>query len=304
MFRKIFFKENLENEEKIFILQNLLDSIANPIFYKDRQGVYRGCNQAFANFFGLPFEKIIGKTIYELTTKELADIYHQKDQELFRTPGIQVFESEIPRSDGALRKVIFNKATYKDIHGVIIGIVGSVIDITEQKQLEKELKKRVEEWGRTFDSISDGIFIIDVQNTIQKANRAFARLFNANPEDLAGRKCYELVHQLNQPWPNCPLEKTLLDKKSHTEEVNDPRLKCFLLVTTSPILDAEGKIIGAVHVSKDITRQKDIENELKNKVLMLERFQKITVGRELKMKELKACIAELEKALGKEPREE
>ena len=83
----------------------------------------------------------------------------------------------------------------------------------------------------------------------------------------------------------------------HVEEVNDPAIGVPLLVTTSPILNKEGKMIGVVHVSKDITNIKKAEEELRGKITELQHFKKITVGRELKMKELKTKIARLESVI-------
>ena len=71
-------------------LQLLLDTIPNPIFFKDAQGAYLGCNKAFENYFGVTRKEIIGKSVYDLSPKELADEYHRMDLEAFQTTGIQV----------------------------------------------------------------------------------------------------------------------------------------------------------------------------------------------------------------------
>ncbi|MDP3791424.1 MAG: PAS domain-containing protein [Candidatus Omnitrophota bacterium] len=168
------------------------------------------------------------------------------------------------------------------------------------------------DWDVIFNSIGDGIFIADERNTIIKANTAFAELLNMKVEDIVGKKCYELVHKTNTPWPGCPFEKSKKDKKVHVEEVNDPGIGVPLLITTSPIFSPSGEMIGVAHISKDISlvkkvqaQRKKMEEDLKKKIEDLERFQKITVGRELKMKELKARIAELEaKTLDRRYREQ
>ena len=149
-------------------------------------------------------------------------------------------------------------------------------------------------WDEVADSISDPIFIADSDNNIVKANISFARLFKKKIEDVVGKKCYEVVHKSAAPFFSCPFEKSKKDGKIHVEEVDDPNIGVPILVTTSPIFDKSGKMVGVVHVSKDISGVKNTENELKDKIVELERFQKITIDRELKMKELKAKIARLE----------
>lgn len=120
-------------------------------------------------------------------------------------------------------------------------------------------KRETENWWRTFDAISDLVFVQDANFTITKANKAFAQAIGAKPEDIIGRKCYEVLHYRGAPWPNCPVEKTLADQKPHTEEVNDPHIGIPLLVSTSPIFDGRGEFIGSVQIAKDITESKRAE---------------------------------------------
>lgn len=122
-------------------IRALMDVIPLPIFYKDEKGIYRGCNEAFAKFLGLPKEKIIGRSVYDIAPSELAQKYHQADVELAAHGGKQVYESRVRAGDGSMRDVIFYKASYF-IPGINeAGIVGVITDITEQKKSEGELLK-------------------------------------------------------------------------------------------------------------------------------------------------------------------
>lgn len=116
----------------------LIDAIPNPIFYKDTNGIYRGCNKAFEDYLGLTKEEIVGKSVYDLSPKELADKYHQMDSELFNKVGKQTYEYQVKYADGTLHDVIFNKATYVDSDKKPAGLVGVMVDITERKKAEKE----------------------------------------------------------------------------------------------------------------------------------------------------------------------
>lgn len=149
-------------------------------------------------------------------------------------------------------------------------------------------------WEQIFDAMGEAVFIADVNNNIVKVNRSCAKLVNMNVEDVIGKKCYSLMHGMDHPWPGCPFEKSKGDKKVHVDEVFSAPLGKYFLVTASPILNQAGEVIGVVHVSKDVTDIKKSEEDLKKKISELERFQRITIDRELKMKELKAKIAELE----------
>jgi PAS domain S-box-containing protein len=122
-------------------LQHLIDTIPNPIFYKDKNGVYIGCNTAFEGYIGLSKERLVGKSVYDISPKDLADIYHANDRKLLDNPGTQTYESRVKYADGSTHDVIFNKATFTDFVGNVDGLVGVILDITERKQAEAERKK-------------------------------------------------------------------------------------------------------------------------------------------------------------------
>ncbi len=73
---------------KIF-LETLLNAIPIPIFYKDTEGRYIGFNKAFEDLFDTPKETLIGKSVFDIAPKELAEIYHAKDLEVFQKPALR-----------------------------------------------------------------------------------------------------------------------------------------------------------------------------------------------------------------------
>jgi len=135
-------KKQAEKEiaERERFLQRLIGTISNPIFYKDRNGVYTGCNSAFEQFIGLPKEQFIGKSVYEISPEDLADIYHARDKELLLSPGTQSYEAQVQHADGTRHDVIFNTATLFDADDHVDGIVGVIVDITDRKQMEDKIR--------------------------------------------------------------------------------------------------------------------------------------------------------------------
>ncbi|MBP9008016.1 MAG: PAS domain S-box protein [Methanospirillum sp.] len=120
-------------------LERLIETIPGPVFFKDKNGRYTGCNAAFESYIGLSKEKIIGTTVHDLWPAPLAVIYDAKDKELFENPGIQQYESQVAHADGSLHDVVFYKATIPDEKGEPDGIVGVILDITTRKQAERRL---------------------------------------------------------------------------------------------------------------------------------------------------------------------
>ncbi len=128
--------ENLLKQKNLF-LQQLIDAIPIPIFYKDIHGIYTGCNAAFETSIGLPKGWIIGKTVYDISPGNLADIYREHDQALFDTHGVETYETGLKYADGSVHDVIFYKATYDDISGNVAGLVGVILDISERKKWKR-----------------------------------------------------------------------------------------------------------------------------------------------------------------------
>jgi two-component system CheB/CheR fusion protein len=135
----------------------------------------------------------------------------------------------------------------------------TIRDITERKRAEEEIRRETDKWAKTFDSISDWIFIQDKDFTITRANKTFVDALKLKPEEIIGKKCYQLLHKMDQPWPNCPFVKTKIDKKSHLEEVDDPKIGVPLQVSISPIFDEKEELQGSVHIAKNITEHKQAE---------------------------------------------
>jgi PAS domain S-box-containing protein len=124
--------------EQVHFLQTLIDTLPHPIFYKDAQGRYLGCNQAFEKFIGLEKKALMGKTVYDIAPADLAEVYYAADRVLFESRQPQTYETTVQYADGTLREVIFNKAVFYHQDGSLAGLVGAMIDITDRKRAEEE----------------------------------------------------------------------------------------------------------------------------------------------------------------------
>jgi PAS domain S-box-containing protein len=122
-------------------LNMLLETVPVPVFWKDADGRYLGVNRAFEEFLGAPKESMIGKTVFDIAPSELAKVYLEKDMALIKNAGVQVYESRVKDSQGAVRNVIFHKATLANTQGDITGLIGAVLDITERKAAAEKIEK-------------------------------------------------------------------------------------------------------------------------------------------------------------------
>ena len=245
-------------------LQTIFDSSRSYIFYKDKENRFLRVNKAFAEILGWPKEKLEGVSLFDIFPKQQAEAYWKDDKEVMKSgkPKIDIIEPILYKD--TIRYVQTDKIPYRDLDGNIIGIIGFADDITERKQSEEEILKAKEEWEHTFDAIPDLLAIVHRNYEILQVNQPMASRLGLELEDCIGRKCYELIHGSNEPPLNCPHTQMLEDGLEHTIELYEEKLQGNFISSASPIYKENKELTKCVHVLRDITKLKIIEEDLKS----------------------------------------
>ncbi len=186
-------KAEREIKKQLAFIRNLIESIPQPVFYKDTNGVYLGCNQAFCEFAELPEERIVGKTVLEIAPSDEADSYYENDMKLLGNPGTIAYGIVTKTSRGEPIDVIMHKATFTLPDGTVGGIIGTVEDITERKNAERALQKSEELYRTLFENINSGVSIYKAVDDGEDFefldfNRAAERITGASGKDVLGGK--------------------------------------------------------------------------------------------------------------------
>jgi len=126
------------SEVQTKFLQTLIDSIPNPLVYKDASCRYIGCNKAFEKHSGLPREQILGKTVFELKSLGVTEHYVAIERELLMNGGSKSFEASMRVGDGSVRDFLVSKAAFLNPDSTIGGIIGVLVDISDRKRVESE----------------------------------------------------------------------------------------------------------------------------------------------------------------------
>jgi diguanylate cyclase (GGDEF)-like protein/PAS domain S-box-containing protein len=123
------------------VARAMLEALPNPVYFKTADGRYSGVNSAWEAFFGIPRSAVIGKTAQELDAREreVAERLDASDHALRQRPGFQVYEDVIPTLNGGRHDAIICKATYVQAGGRVDGLLGTIIDITDRKRVERRL---------------------------------------------------------------------------------------------------------------------------------------------------------------------
>ncbi|MDD5097864.1 MAG: PAS domain-containing protein, partial [Candidatus Omnitrophica bacterium] len=246
-------------------------------------------------------------SIDEFLAVEAADHYYNPKErilfieELSKNGSIKDKEIRFKKKDGALIMVSITAQAHYDQNGNIDWIDGMVEDITERKMAEEGLRENEMKYRTLFDSSADAIMIIMPGKGFVSGNKATIKMFGCKDETEFVSKFPSDFSPEYQPDGVLSSVKSpemmaiAMEKGANFFEWTHKRMDGseFFATVLLTRLELEGKKFLQATV-RDVTRQKLIEEELKKRINDLERFQRITVDRELKMKELKEKISQLE----------
>jgi len=266
-------------------LENILSLIPGHVYWKDKDGRFLGCNDNFAETLHLSSRtEIIGKYDTDFIDEELAKPVMAIDQEVIRHNTQKTIEEHVIDKDGNPATYLSQKSPLKDSAGNIIGLVGVSFDITKRKQMEKELEntqkqleKNLQEKTKFIENMSylDNIISLipgtvywkDKQGRHLGCNDNMAKIFKlSSRQEIIGKTAAELI------GADLAKEVDLTDQKvidTNTEIKLEEKgfdtsgNLAVYLSRKAPIRNEEGKVIGLLGMSLDITEIKKTEIELK-----------------------------------------
>lgn len=271
-------------EDQARFLSQLLDALPMPVFYKDQVGRYLGANPAYFNLLGLSPEDFLGQTVDQIAGPELAAIYRASDQVLFDQPDAPyVYTSQVRDAEGDLRDVVFHKAAFRDHQGRVAGLIGILIDITEQRRAAQALRESEARLMQVLHNSPLPIFVIDDQHRVVLWNLACERVIGIPAAEMLGtRDAWRAFYAEPRPVMadlivrggdeglvralyGMQCTRSALNPEAFESEGFFPTLAegegRWLYFSASPLRDAEGSVVGAIETLVDITERKRAEAE-------------------------------------------
>ena len=307
--RKKLETELIASEEKYKLLvENQVDMLVKV----DMEGRFLFVNPSYCKMFGKTEKELLGKKFMPLVHEEDQKTTEEEMKKLFEEPHCCYFEQRTKTKNGWRWLAWQDKAILND-QGKVFEIIGVGRDITQQKQAELEISKIAQEWQSTFDATNDVIWTLNKEHDILRCNETTTKMFNTTYNNLIGKKCWEVIYGTSEPIEACPSVRAQKTLKRETMELLSG--DSWLLITVDPIINEKGEFEGAVHIIKDITHRKKIEKELEEyrehleemvkkrtveleeKNARLEEYNKLFIGREFRIKELKEKVKKLEAKL-------
>jgi PAS domain S-box-containing protein len=218
------------------------------------------------------YENLWQQTVQSLYEDPLSfcNAVHPEDRERFqeairreRECGEYVnVEYRIIRPDGTERWVWARNFPIHDKEGMEYRVVGIAQDISKRKEAERNLQQAKREWESTFDAMTDWVCLVDDQNRVLRSNRAGERFVGTPVTEIVGKKICKLLHNSNGNIPGCPMKKMFETHRQESVELKVPEENRWLRVTAEPVMDPIGNLSCGVHIIRDITAGKQMEQEL------------------------------------------
>jgi PAS domain S-box-containing protein len=283
-----YLKYHLENSKSI------IEQIEDGISEVDLQGNGTFGNLANRRMLGIAEEDVeaLGRNYRAYMDEETAKKVSRAFNEVYRTgiPGKNIVYDIIGK-DGVRRTVEASVSLIRDEDGKVTGFRAVNRDITERQKAEKELAEHRFQLEAIFRSVKDVIITLDAQQRVILANAEIENCCGVDVKDITGRAfpeslggcgkaCGEVIRQT--------LEKNETVKEYRIECGRAKRRQQLVSLTSSPLMDHEGKSTGALLVIRDMTLLRDLERELRER----HSFQNM-IGKSKKMQEIYSLLEDL-----------
>jgi PAS domain S-box-containing protein len=265
-----------ELQKREALLQNILNSIPQAVFWKDRDGVYLGCNAVFAKAAGLTSpDLVVGKTDFELP-------WPQDEAESYRRDDLQVLHQNLPRlhivepllqANGNRMWIDTSKFPLRDENGEANGILGVFDDITERKLADEALCKSESLYRALIEHTPDIIANYDQTGRYLFVNSAIRKVSPIPAREFVGKRMDEL-ELFTREQTLRRLEAITYVYQSHLPfedefEWHGPDGTLVFEWRAFPAIDSEGNVLSVFSINRDITARKRAEEALKESMRQL-----------------------------------
>ena len=178
---------DLETQAQSLFLQQLIDTIPSPLFFKGADSRFLGCNRAYEQEFGVKRDHIVGKKVLELEYLPHDDrlAYQEEDEHVIATGATIHKALSMEFADGKMHQVLYWVSGFKLADGSPGGMVGSIVDITAQREAQQALSVAIDQQKALLDSAPLGI--IELRNrVVVQCNRKFERMLGYSAGELIG----------------------------------------------------------------------------------------------------------------------
>ena len=241
----------------------LLNNAPAMVYWLDSEGKFIAVNQCFADVFNKSPDDIKGKYLY--------DLYSEKISDKIYADNVKIIESEKPKygieesldTPNGMIWARSDKIPYKDANGKVIGLIGVLFDVTDQKERDSDIKESEEKFRNITERSFDIIIVADEKGVCSYVSPSIERVLGYNPEELVN-KHFQILFPDNMNKKVEGLCNALIQGKEiegvNLKTIRKDRGKAIVELNGSPIIKGD-KVVGIQIQLRDITMRK-LEEEM------------------------------------------
>jgi len=265
------------------------------------EGKITDANEATVRLTGVPFEKLIGTDFSQYFTDpgKADEVYRRAVSDGEDPTGVYQLTLRHHNGRETLTEVLYNASVRRDANGKVLGVFAAARDVTEQSHAFEAARSMLE-------ASLDSLVAISPEGRITDANEATVRLTGVPRERLVGTSFSQYFTEpvkAEAIYQRVFSEGSVADYPLTMRHQDGRETFTEVLFNASVYRDAEGHVLGAFAAARDMTRQMQAQRAVaeehakeQERLAELEQFQRLTVGRELKMIELKKEIEYLRRS--------
>ncbi len=288
------------------LLASIVDSSDDAIFSTTLDGIITTWNKAAERIFGYQAAEIVGQHVSLLAPRDRVNEITKNLDRIRNGERVDHYEATRRRKDGTAVAISLTVSPIHDPVGHIVGASAIARDITEQQRVQEQLRAASQYARSLIEASVDPLVTISPEGKITDVNEAMIRVTGAARDELMGA---DFADYFTEPDAARAVYRQVFAQGLVTDYPLTIRHAGGTLTdvhyNASLYKDAAGNVLGAFAAARDVTAQKRAERQLAeqrarelDRLADLERFQKLTVGRELRMIELKKEIQDLRASSG------
>jgi len=280
----------------------IIKNAPDPVFVSDLEGKILSANDAVYELLGFRTDEVLEQSLSRFISPEETREFTAALREVIERGVIRNTRLNPRSASGEVIPTSLNASALRDADGKVIGAIGILRDM-------RELDKALAYSDSLIKNAPDPVFVSDLEGKIQQANDAVYALLGFLPDEVLEQSLSRFISPEETREFLAALREVIERGVTRNARLNPRSASGEVIPTTlnaSALRDADGKVIGAIGILRDMRAYekvvRDLEAskaELQEKILDLEKFEEVVVGRELKMIALEKEIENLKRELEK-----
>jgi PAS domain S-box-containing protein len=280
----------------------IIENAPDPVFVADLDGKILQANEAVSQLLGFRKDEVVEQSLSRFISAEETAEFTAALREVVER-GVTRDAVLNPRSaSGEVIPTSLNASALRDADGNVIGAIGVLRDMRELDKARAYAESLIE-------NAPDPVFVSDLEGKILQTNEAVSQLLGFRQDEVVEQSLSRFISPEETREFTAALREVVEHGVTRNARLNPRSASGEVIPTTlnaSALRDSDGNVIGAIGILRDMRAYEEVvrdleqsRTELQEKILDLEKFEEVVVGRELKMialeKELEALQQEVAK---------